>query len=79
MFTCLSSVDNAQPCIPDETTYSCSKGHTFGSTSLGRILLVIDGELGCTLTPFGLGNDIHHPGDVEAASEPGRLGCDWVN
>lgn len=53
--------------------------HLLGSASLGRILLVIDGELGCTLTPLGLGDDVHNHGDMETASEPGRLGCDRVS
>jgi hypothetical protein len=79
MVTCLSSCDVCSAwfvewdgCPIAYRTYLCS-------TSLGRVLLVFKCELGCALAPLGLGNDIHHPGDMETASKPGGLGCDWVS
>jgi hypothetical protein len=71
----------AQRGLWSETALSCLSPRTYllCSTSLGRVLLVVDGELGCTLAPLGLGNNIHHPGDMEAASNPGGLGYDRVN
>jgi len=46
----------------------------FGSASLRRVLLVINGELRAALAPLALWDHVHNSWDMESATEPRSFG-----